>query len=80
MTINSLYVSFVLAIFDAKKLANTSDSSQEGAVVDPQPQQPNGQKNNFGTSKNILPSATKISPSQQKLRRDVDPNLFNQSG
>ena len=33
---------------------------------------------NFGTSGQIPPSAQKIAPSVQRIRRDIDPNVFNQ--
>ena len=33
---------------------------------------------NFGTSGQIPPSAQKISPSIQRIRRDIYPNIFNQ--
>jgi hypothetical protein len=33
---------------------------------------------NFGTSGQIPPSAQKIAPSVPRIRRDIDPNLFNQ--
>ena len=33
---------------------------------------------NFGTSGQMPPSAQKIAPSVQKIRRDVDPNVYNQ--
>ena len=45
-------------------------------------QQPTGQVQNqmvnFGTSGQIPPSAQKIAPSVQKIRRDTDPNIFDQ--
>ena len=45
-------------------------------------QQPIGQVQNqmvnFGTSGQIPPSAQKIAPSVQMIRRDIDPNVFNQ--
>ena len=44
-------------------------------------QQPIGQVQNqmvnFGTSGQIPPPAQKISPSVQRIRRDIDPNVFN---
>ena len=43
--------------------------------------QPTGQVQNqmvnFGTSGQILPSAQKIAPSVQRIRRDIDPNISN---
>ena len=33
---------------------------------------------NFGTLCQIPPSAQKIAPSVQMIRRDIDPNVFNQ--
>jgi hypothetical protein len=33
---------------------------------------------NFGTTNQIPPLAGKIAPSVMKIRRDVDPNLYNQ--
>ena len=33
---------------------------------------------NFGTSGQIPPSAQKIAPSVQRIRRDTDPNIYNQ--
>ena len=33
---------------------------------------------NFGTSGQIPPSAKKIAPSVQRIRRDIDPNIYNQ--
>ena len=33
---------------------------------------------NFGTSVQILSSAQKIASSVQRIRRDIDPNVFNQ--
>ena len=45
-------------------------------------QQPTGQVQNqvvnFGTSGQIPPSAQKIAPSVQRIRRDTDPNIYNQ--
>ena len=45
-------------------------------------QQPIGhvqnQMANFGTSGQIPPSAQKIAPSVQRIRRDTDPNISNQ--
>ena len=45
-------------------------------------QQPTGQVQNqmvnFGTSGQIPPLAQKIAPSVQRIRRDIDPNIFNQ--
>jgi hypothetical protein len=45
-------------------------------------QQPTGQVQNqmvnFGTSGQILLSVQKIAPSVQRIRRDTDPNVFNQ--
>jgi len=44
--------------------------------------QPTGQVQNqmvnFGTSGQIPPSAQKIAPSVQRIRRDTDPNIYNQ--
>ena len=33
---------------------------------------------NFGTLGQIPPSAQKIAPSVQRIRRDTDPNIYNQ--
>ena len=33
---------------------------------------------NFGTSGQIPPLAQKIAPSVQRIRKDIDPNVFNQ--
>ena len=45
-------------------------------------QQPTGQVQNqmvnFGTSGQILSLAQKIAPSVQWIRRDIDPNIYNQ--
>ena len=45
-------------------------------------QQPIGQVQNqmvnFGTSGQITPSAQKIALLVQRIRRDIDPNVFNQ--
>jgi hypothetical protein len=45
-------------------------------------QQPTGQVQNqivnFGTSGQISQSAQKIAPSVPRIRRDIDPNVFNQ--
>ena len=45
-------------------------------------QQPIGQGQNqmvnFGTSGQIPSSAQKIAPSVQRIRRDIDPNIYNQ--
>ena len=45
-------------------------------------QQPTGQVHNhmvnFGTSDQIPPLAQKIAPSVQRIRRDTDPNIYNQ--
>ena len=45
-------------------------------------QQPTGQVQNqmanFGTSGQIPSSTQKITPSVQRIRRDTDPNVFNQ--
>ena len=45
-------------------------------------QQPTGQSQNqminFGTSGHILSSAQKIAPSVQRIRRDIDPYVYNQ--
>ena len=45
-------------------------------------QQPTGQSQNqvinFGTSGHIPSSAQKIAPSVQRIRRDIDPHVYNQ--
>ena len=45
-------------------------------------QQPTGQVQNqivnFGTSGQIPPSAQKIAPLVQRIRRDIDPSIYNQ--
>ena len=45
-------------------------------------QQPTGQVQNqmvnFGTSRQIAPSAQKIAQSVQRIHRDTDPNIYNQ--
>ena len=33
---------------------------------------------NFGTSGQIPPSVQKVAPSIQRIRRDTDPNIYNQ--
>lgn len=58
----------------------TAHSMQHQSAAPVQMQQPTGQNQmvNFGTTDYIPPSATKIDPSQQRIRRNTYPNIFNQ--